>query len=258
MNIKIIGGSGIHSNTSSCSNLVDYLQHEDVEKLLKGEQKEEFFSLNNDRESPEEVKHKIDDNKGQLLKTDAKFYMIAVSPSEKEIEAMGATKEEQSKNFKNFIKNEVMQKYAENFNKNLNKENIMFSAKIHHERNGKEKANLHAHIIISRKTNDNKIKISPKNTNPKYFNRKELFNNIEKSFDKEFNHDRPYSQSFEYLNTMKNGTAAEKISATEKKVEEERNKGKEKSQFKEQSLQKEKNQDKEKTQVITKTKTINR
>jgi hypothetical protein len=52
--------------------------------------------------------------------------------------------------------------YAANFRKGLGASDILYYAKVHHERNretGKE--DLHAHIIVSRKDVSNKLKLSP-------------------------------------------------------------------------------------------------
>jgi hypothetical protein len=46
MNIKIQGGeSGKYSNSGSSSNLVDYLEHEDLERMKEGKQVEYFFLM---------------------------------------------------------------------------------------------------------------------------------------------------------------------------------------------------------------------
>ena len=61
----------------------------------------------------------LDSNKRNLGKADAKFYMVTVSPSAEEQALMGSTLEEQSTNFKEYINNEIMQQYAQNFNKGI-------------------------------------------------------------------------------------------------------------------------------------------
>lgn len=210
MNIKIQGGGGgKYANTGSCSNVIDYLEHEDIDRALKGETVEPFFNQTDNVQS-NEIIAKIDKNKGQLHKEDAKFFVVTISPSSAELKKMGDTPLAQSQAMKEFVKNEFIQKYAENFNKNLSKEDILYYSKVHIERKGKNENDLHAHVVISRKTADNKIKISPK-TNHRTgamggFDRTKFFEQIEKSFDSKFKHERGVKESFEYQNAMKNGS----------------------------------------------------
>ena len=215
MNVKIQGGgAGTYSNSGSCSNVVEYLEHEDKKQLEQGNEIEPFFNHKEERANASQMIKKLDENKGQLLKTDAKFFVLTISPSEKEINAMGKTPEEQSRNFKEFIKGEVMEKYAQNFNKDLKKDDLLYYSKIHIERKGEREKDMHAHIIVSRKTADNRIKISPQSNHKGTskgavkggFNRVEFFNKIENSFDTKFEFKRDIKESFEYQNTLKNGT----------------------------------------------------
>lgn len=74
---------------------------------------------------------------------------------------MGATKEEQAAAMKEYIRTEVMPKYAEGFNKGLKADDLEFYGKIHFERHEKDGEDLHAHIIISHKTKNNGKSISP-------------------------------------------------------------------------------------------------
>lgn len=214
MNVKIQGGgSGTYSNSGSCVGVTNYLQHEDIERTEQGQEREQFFT--HDRNvSPKEATYKIDHNKGQLSKKDSKFFVITVSPSEKEIKAMGATTQERSENFKKYINENLMQKYAEGFGKGLNNKDLMYFAKVHHDRQGKTGENMHAHIIVSRKDINNKIKISPqtnhrstgKNGTVKGgFDRTKFFKESEQEFDKAFSHQRDFKETFDYQNTMKNG-----------------------------------------------------
>lgn len=217
--IKSGGNNGTFANTGSSSNLVEYLQHEDSQKIYNGEEINDFFSLNSDHVPPEEVIQDIDQNKAKLKKEDTKFFCLEISPSKEEIESLGKTPEEKKENFKDFIREEVMQKYAENFNKGLENSDIMFYGKIHEQRKeGETGEDLHAHVIVSRKTADNKIQISPK-TNHKDtskgavkggFDRREFFKKIESGFDDKFKLERKFEDSFEYKNALKNGNIEER------------------------------------------------
>jgi hypothetical protein len=175
----------------------------------------------------------IDKNIGQLLRTDAKFYAIHVSPSEKELRAMGNSEQEQAEAMKKYIREVVIPEYAKNFNKRLSPEDIKFYGKIHFSRNRSDnELNMHCHLIISRKDQSNKKKLSPltnhkntkKGTVKGGFNRINLFQQVEKGFDKLFNYNRSLNESFEYYNTMKNGTISDQLNMQEKQILDEKQK----------------------------------
>lgn len=218
MNVKIQGGGGgTYANTGSCTGVVTYLQHEDLERIRQGQQAEPFFNQYRDFVSPKEVTYKIDHNRAQLHKTDAKFFVITVSPSEKELAAMGASPEEQARAMKEYIRKDIIPAYAENFNKGLQADNIEYYAKIHYTRTGERLNDMHAHIIVSRKDRANKLKLSPK-TNHRGtakgavrggFDRTDFFRKCESSFDRCMGFDREPEESFDYLNAVKNGSPAE-------------------------------------------------
>jgi len=249
MNIKIQGGGGgTYANTGSCFGVVSYLRHEDAKRQEQGEQVEPFFDQRG-KISSKEVTEKIDGNKAKLSKTDAKFYVITVSPSQKEIQTLGKTPQEQAQNFREYINNDLMQKYGEGFNKDLGKDDIMYYAKIHHERKPGGEMDMHAHIIVSRKDMSNTKKISPQ-TNHKGnskgavksgFNRSEFFRNSEQCFDNRFAHQRDYKESYEYQNVMKNGSIKERKEVINKALQQEKNREKEQSreQHQEKTLQRE-------------------
>lgn len=251
MHVKIQGGGdGTYANTGSCSNVTNYLEHEDKNRLKKGEEIEPFFNHRQESVKSSEVINSIDKNKAKLCQDESKFFVITVSPSSEELKKMGNTPAEQSEAFKNYIKNDFAQQYAENFNKELTKDDLMYYAKIHTERNGKNENDMHAHIIVSRKTANNKIKISPqtnhkgtqKGTVKGGFDRKEFINKMEKSFDQKFNYQRNIEESFEYKNAIKNGTFAQrkeqifKAAAQEKILNSVQEKTKDLEQKKEQEI----------------------
>lgn len=234
MNIKIQGGGGgKYANSGSCFGTVSYLRHEDAERQEQGQQVEAFFNHDKDNVKSKEVTNTIDSNKAKLCKSDAKFFVITVSPSKEELKSMGNTPQERVTAFRDYIRNDVMQNYAKGFNKGLESKDIVYFAKIHHERKAGKENDMHAHIIVSRKDITNTKKISPM-TNHKGeknagtaqggFNRTEFYKTAEQSFDRKFTHERDYKESFEYLNAMKNGTLEDKKEAVEKAVHLERNK----------------------------------
>lgn len=212
--------NGTYNNAGSCRQLANYMEHEDLERMEKGIYTEDFFNLTDDNIYKSKVIQDIDSNIGQLLKTDAKFYAIHVSPSEKELRVMGNTEQEQAEAMKRYIREVFIPEYANNFNKELSASNIKFYGKIHFDRNRSDnELNMHCHLIVSRKDQANKKKLSPltnhKNTKNGVikggFNRVNLFQQAEQGFDKLFNYNRPQTESFNYYNTMKNGSISDRF-----------------------------------------------
>lgn len=212
--------NGTYNNAGSCQQLANYLEQEDLERLEKVIYTEGFFNLMEDNIYNSKVIKDIDSNIGQLLKTDAKFYAIHVSPSENELRAMGNTEQEQAKAMRRYIREVFIPEYAKNFNKGLSEADIKFYGKIHFDRKRSDnELNMHCHLIVSRKDQANKKKLSPL-TNHKDtkngvvkggFDRVNLFQQAEQGFDKLFSYDRQHSESFDYHNTMKNGSISEQL-----------------------------------------------
>lgn len=212
--------NGTYNNAGSSRQLANYLEHEDLERIEKGIYTEGFFNLTDNNIYKSKVIKDIDSNIGQLLKTDAKFYAIHISPSEKELRVMGNTEQEQAEAMKRYIREVFIPEYAKNFNKGLSKADIKFYGKIHFSRDrSNNELNMHCHLIVSRKDQANKKKLSPltnhKNTKNGVikggFDRVNLFRQAEHGFDKLFGYDRQQSESFDYHNTMKNGSISKQI-----------------------------------------------
>ena len=216
--------NGTYNNAGSSRQLANYLEHEDLERMEKGIYIDGFFNLANDNIYKSKVIKDIDTNIGQLLKTDAKFYAIHVSPSKKEIQAMGNTEQEQAEAMKRYIREVFIPEYAKNFNKELSATEIKFYGKIHFDRSRlNNELNIHCHLIVSRKDQVNKKKLSPltnhKNTKNGIikggFDRVNLFLQLEQGFDKLFNYNRQPKESFTYRNTMTNGSISEQFKLQE-------------------------------------------
>ena len=216
--------NGTYNNSGSSRRLANYLEHEDLERMEKGIYTEGFFNLTEDNIYKSKVIKDIDANIGQLLKTDAKFYAIHVSPSKKEIQAMGNTEQEQAEAMKRYIREVFIPEYAKNFNKELSATDIKFYGKIHFDRSrSNNELNIHCHLIVSRKDQVNKKKLSPltnhKNTKNGIikggFDRVNLFLQLEQGFDKLFNYNRQPKESFTYRNTMTNGSISEQFKQQE-------------------------------------------
>ena len=219
--------NGIYNNAGSSRQLANYLEHEDLERMEKGIYTEGFFNLKEDNIYKSTAIKDIDTNIGQLLKTDAKFYAIHVSPSESELRAMGNTEQEKAEAMKRYIREVFIPEYTKNFNKELSASDIKFYGKIHFDRSRSDnELNMHCHLIVSRKDQSNKKKLSPltnhKNTNNGIikggFNRTVLFKNVEKGFDKLFGYNRQLAESYEYRNIMRNSTITDKLRMQEREL----------------------------------------
>lgn len=211
---------GTYNNAGSSRQLASYMEHEDLERMEKGIYTDGFFNLTEDNICKSALIKDIDSNIGQLLKTDAKFYAIHVSPSESELRTMGNTEQEQAEAMKRYVREVFIPEYAKNFNKGLSETDIKFYGKIHFDRNRSDnELNMHCHLIVSRKDQSNKKKLSPltnhKNTKRGVikggFDRVNLFQQAEQGFDKLFGYYRQQSESFDYHNTMKNGSISEQL-----------------------------------------------
>ena len=220
---------GTYNNAGSSRQLASYLEHEDLERMEKGIYTDGFFNLADDNIYKSKVIKDIDTNIGQLLKTDAKFFAIHVSPSEKELRAMGNTEQAKAEAMKRYIREVFIPEYAKNFNKGLSEADIKFYGKIHFDRSRSDnELNMHCHLIVSRKDQTNKNKLSPltnhKNTKNGVikggFDRVNLFRQAEQGFDKLFGYNRQLSESFEYANTMKNGSIDDKLKMQEQELKE--------------------------------------
>lgn len=228
--------NGIYNNVGSSRQLANYMEHEDLERIEKGTYIDGFFNLTEDNIYKSKVIKDMDTNIGQLLKTDAKFYAIHVSPSEKELRAMGNTEQEQAEAMKRYIRKVFIPEYAKNFNKGLSEIDIKFYGKIHFDRNRSDnELNIHCHLIVSRKDQANKKKLSPltnhKNTKKGAvtggFDRVNLFQQAEQGFNKLFGYDRQQSESFNYHNTMKNNSIFEQLKQQEVQICEKKTENKE-------------------------------
>ena len=220
--------NGTYNNAGSSRQLASYLEHEDLERMEKGIYTESFFNLTDNNIYKSKVIKDIDSNIGQLLKIDPKFYAIHVSPSEKELRAMGNTEQEQAEAMKRYIREVFIPEYAKNFNKGLSASDIKFYGKIHFDRSRSDnELNMHCHLIVSRKDQSNKKKLSPltnhkntkKGTITGGFDRVNLFQQAEQGFDKLFGYNRQQAESFDYHNMMKNDSIIEQLKLQEQDIQ---------------------------------------
>ena len=230
MNVQIQGGgknSGVYANTGSSAALVEYLMHEDAERLAAGLEILPFFNAMGIEVSGGEVIQKLDRNHKKLHYEDAKFFHLDLNPSENELRAMGTTDEEIIEGCKKYAL-AMSQAYADNFNKKveigqdengnpitrpLSAEDLMLFWKIHINRGEKEGLQVHIHGVPSRKDIHNKLQLSPK-TNHRGtkegpvkggFERTAYYKKAEEVFDEMFGYNRAFTETFEYYLAQKRG-----------------------------------------------------
>lgn len=136
-----------HGNKGSCSKLAEYLEKEN--EVLALEDRRMFFNNNGDDHSLADVIKGIDNNKLGLGKNDSKYFMLSINPSEAEhkqiiskitdrkvFDISDLTKDE-LKQYDHHLKdyaNDVMDRYAENFDRGLTKDDLVYFGKVEHER----------------------------------------------------------------------------------------------------------------------------
>lgn len=137
---------------------------------------------------------------------------------------MGNTEQDKAKAMKRYIREVFVPEYAKNFNKELSASDIKFYGKIHfnHSRSNNQ-LNMHSYLIISRKGQANKKKLSPL-TNHKetkngiikgIFYRVNMFQQAELGFDELFHHNRQRTESFKYDNVMRHSSISERLKLEE-------------------------------------------
>lgn len=216
-------------NKGSCRELVAYLEKENQKSQSK---QELWFNQNRSDIKSNEVQRSIDQNVSKLKKTEAKFFLVNISPSAHELAHIGSDPEK----LKAYSR-QVMEAYAQNFQKGIAANDLVYFGKVEYNRSykytdpevkaGQAKRGelktgnqMHIQIIISRKDADNKRLLSPLNNssgrNLEHSAKFGQFNHInfkkagEQVFDQSFGYARSFEERFEYLNMMKNGKPLEK------------------------------------------------
>ena len=181
----------VKGNTKSCVDLVNYLEKENKGKALL--EKEYFFNHEYSFVSPEMVMTAIDHNVKGLKKDEARFFMLSVNPSQKElqhlallacghkVENLAAMSKDEVDRYVNLFKGytlKVMDEYARAFHRDISKEDLIYFIKIEQQREfkgydpevkkgladtGDLKPGLqtHAHIIVSRRDVHMEKSLSP-------------------------------------------------------------------------------------------------
>ena len=237
------------NNKGSSGQLVTYLEKENrVSENLN--QPEYWFNQERNNIQPYDVRYTIDDNIAKLSKDETKFFLINISPSEKEISYLKEQYgEDGAKQQLKQYANQVMNEYALNFkrnNINSNKDLVYFGklenhryytykdeeVKNGHAKKGDQKPGeqMHVQIIVSRKDASNSIKLSPLNNSRGknqahslkvgQFDRTAFKQSAEKRFDQIFNYERELKETFKYANTLKHGDYEQRLEMKEKRKEE--------------------------------------
>jgi len=229
-------------NKGSSGAPVHYLEKENRMKPEKGieNKPERWFNGTDSDIKPHEVRMGIDRNVAKLGREDSKFFLINISPSQKELAHLvsrygeGGAREK----LKEFA-TRVMDEYARNFKRpgiESHKDLLWFGKLENHRYYGyndrevksgqkrkgerKEGRQMHVQIIVSRKDITNKIKLSPQNTSRGkniahsqklgQFDRTAFKQSGETLFDELFDFERNLKDSLQYANMMKNGSAQQK------------------------------------------------
>jgi len=232
MNVKFPEQSD--SQKGSCSGLIEYLEKEDNKQEAKGLEKEYFFSHSQNAVPGTEVQQLIDKNIRKLGKEDYKYYTFVISPSKEELKHIGNDPDK----VKDYTR-ELMEAYAKNFNKGLEGKDLVYFGKVEHSRQDRQtkqdkgEGNMHVHIIVSRRDQQQWYKLSPYNnakegyeTSNKIkssgFNRNAFREASEQVFDDKFKYERDITESFQYQNTMKNGNFEDQVQLLQRNKENEK------------------------------------
>ena len=222
------------NNKGSSRELVHYLEKENrIENKLE---QEHWFNQGGRLFEPYEVRHAIDGNVAKLGKADAKFFLINISPSQKELKHLADKYgiKDIRKQLKCYTER-LMNEYARNFKREgvNSAKDLLWFGKVENHRyysykdkeviNGKKKRGelkdgnqLHVQVIVSRKDATNSIKLSPMNNsrgkNAQHSKKLGQFDRVafkqcgEDLFDRTFDFDRQLKDKMAYANIQKNGT----------------------------------------------------
>ena len=226
-------------NKGGSSGLVHYLDKENRTEVTK--QPEYWFNQERTNILSDEVRPAIDHNIAKLSKVDAKFFLINISPSQKEIAYLKAQYgEDGAKAQLKAYAATVMDEYARNFKRPgiESGKDLLWFGKLENYRyyshkdpevkqglkkrgERKDGEQVHLQIIVSRKDITNKIKLSPMNkskgSNTEHskkmgqFDRSAFKASGERVFDEKFGFERGLTETFRYANTQKKGSLEQRM-----------------------------------------------
>nr|WP_297911611.1 DUF5712 family protein [uncultured Allomuricauda sp.] len=224
------------NNKGSSEKLFDYLSKED--QVKDHFDKTGFFNYEGEGYRTSDAIRTIDGYKGKLGKSESKFFMLTINPSERELRhimPIGSTdiKSLQGQQLESYERalqeytKRVMDNYANSFDRGVDGKDLVFFAKIEHERQykgdeakklgverGTNKPGLqsHIHVVVHRYNKDQTMKLSPlgkkkatgKNTVLRGESVKSGFNHMdfrernEESFDKMFGYARKQEETINF------------------------------------------------------------
>ena len=225
-------GKGLSQRSGSCGGLVEYL-----EKEVQGQ----WFGLDREDVPAAEVVATLDQNKRNLNRDADKYFQVVLAPSQAELRHIDSDPEQ----LRAYTR-EAMEQYAANFGKGIEGKDLVYFAKVEHERTtgpadravqlgdvargqAKPGDQTHIHVLVSRTENlaryserkksgelgrKNPYHLSPL-TNHKDtqrgvvtggFERKQYSERVEQAFDQAFRYERPLTETFNYAHTMQHGT----------------------------------------------------
>ena len=225
-------GKGLSQRAGSCGGLVEYL-----EKEVQGQ----WFSLDREDVPAAEVVATLDQNKRNLNRDADKYYQVVLAPSQAELRHIDSDPEQ----LRAYTR-AAMEQYAANFGKGIEGRDLVYFAKVEHERTSnhqdrtvqlgdvakgqaKPGDQTHIHVIVSRTENlaryaerkksgevarKNPYHLSPltnhKNTARGVvmggFERRQYSERVEQAFDQAFSYERPLVETFHYAHTMQHGS----------------------------------------------------
>ncbi|RBQ06816.1 DUF5712 family protein [Pedobacter miscanthi] len=233
-----ITDSDTGNNKGSSGALVHYLDKESW--MFEDADPELWFNGSASGIESYQVRNLLDKNIAKLCHDDAKFFLININPSQKEITHLKGLFEDGTKaEFKAFAV-KIMDEYARNFKRAgvTSNEDLLWFGKLENHRyySFKDKEvktgtvkrgdlkpgeQMHIQVIVSRKDITNKIKLSPMNNSKGrnvehskkvgQFDRTAFKESGEKVFDETFDFKRPLTDTFRYANTQANGSLAERM-----------------------------------------------
>lgn len=205
-----ITDSSTANNKGGSGGLVHYLEKEN---RLDGKQEPElWFNHSNRKIEPYEVRNAIDSNIAKLCKADAKFFLVNISPSQKELKYLmeqfgrSGIKDQMKK-----YAEKVMNEYARNFKREgiSSAKDLMWFGKIEQHRyyGHKDKEVLNGERQRGEQKEGKNEEHSKKLGQ---FNRVAFKQSGEIIFDRLFGFDRGLKETFAHANVHKNGNTTQK------------------------------------------------
>jgi hypothetical protein len=239
-----------------------------LEKEVQGQ----WFSLDREDVPAAEVVAMLDKNKRNLNRAADKYYQVVLAPSQAELRHIDSDPQK----LRAYTR-AAMEQYAANFGKGIEGCDLVYFAKVEHERTtnhqdrsvqlgnvaegqAKPGPQTHIHIIVSRTENlaryaerkksreverKNPYHLSPltnhKNTERGVvtggFERKQYSELVEQAFDQAFSYERPLVETFRYAYMMQHGTPEECVTLRVQAIQEQQRRAEQQQRQAEQEQQ---------------------